>query len=124
MGKCTIIFCIPRYFHDFGLGGEICEGLILRFCDVFITINSHILKWKFSRGLTREIHENKSTAKITTYTVSHGSYNIYVAFLVSTWQFGVYLVFTLCGVNWMAANYTCNSHVDCNFHADPVAATR
>ena len=39
------------------------------FCDVFITINSHILKWKFSRGLTREICKNKTNPKITMYTV-------------------------------------------------------
>ena len=39
-------------------------ALFRDFCDIFITINSHILKWKFSRGLTREIHEN-----ITMYTV-------------------------------------------------------
>ena len=38
-------------------------------CDFFITINSHILKWKFSRGLTRKNCENKTTAKITMYTV-------------------------------------------------------
>ena len=56
-----------RYFRDFGLSGEICESLISQFSDVFITINRHILKWKCSRGLTREIRENKTTAKITTY---------------------------------------------------------
>ena len=44
----TDIFC------NFGLAGEIHDGL---------------LKWKFLRGLTREIHENKPTVKITTYTV-------------------------------------------------------
>ena len=31
-----------------------------------LLLNSHILKWKFSRGLTREIRENKTTANITT----------------------------------------------------------
>ena len=41
-----------------------------RFSDVFITINRRVLKWTCSRGLTREIRENKTTAKITTYTVS------------------------------------------------------
>ena len=41
------------------------------FCDVFITINSHILKLKCLRGLTREIRENKTTAQITTYTLQH-----------------------------------------------------
>ena len=54
------------YFHGFGLGSEICEGLISRFSDAFFTLNRHKLKWKFSRGLTRE---NKTTAKITTFTV-------------------------------------------------------
>ena len=39
------------------------------FGDVFITKNSYILKWEFLRGLTREIRKNKTTAKITTYTV-------------------------------------------------------
>ena len=34
------------------------EGLISRFSDVFISINSHKLKWNFVRGLTREIREN------------------------------------------------------------------
>ena len=63
------IYFVYRYFRDFGLGGQIHDGLISRFCDVLITINSHVLKLKFSRGLTRKIHENKTTAKITTYTV-------------------------------------------------------
>ena len=40
-----------------------------KWLDFVITINSHILKWKFSRGLTRKNCENKTTAKITTYTV-------------------------------------------------------
>ena len=40
------------------------------FSDVFITINRHKLKWKFSQGLTREIRENKTTVNITMYTVS------------------------------------------------------
>ena len=31
--------------------------------------NRHELKWTFSGGLTREIRENKTTAKITMYTV-------------------------------------------------------
>ena len=39
------------------------------FCDVFITINSHVLKLKFSQKLTCEFRENKTTAKITTYKV-------------------------------------------------------
>ena len=39
-------------------------------CGVFITINNHILKWKFPWGLTREIRENKTTVKITMYTVA------------------------------------------------------
>ena len=51
------------------VGAEIREGLISQFSDVFITINRHKLKWK-SRGLTREIHENNTTAKITTYVYS------------------------------------------------------
>ena len=55
-------YSIRHIFCDFGLGGEFCD-----FCDVFITINSHMLKWKFARGLTREIRENKTTAKIITY---------------------------------------------------------
>ena len=54
-----------RYFHDFGLSGEIRESLISCFSDVFIT---DILKWTFSYGLTREIRGEK-TLKITTYTV-------------------------------------------------------
>ena len=37
---------------------------------IFITINRHKLKWKFLQGLTRKIRENKTTAKITMYTVS------------------------------------------------------
>ena len=41
-----------------------------RWLNVFITINSHILKWKFSWRLTREIRDNKTSVKITTYTVS------------------------------------------------------
>ena len=64
----AIIFAY-RYFHCFGLGLEICEGLISRFSDIFITINGHRLKWIFLRGLTRDICENETTAKITTYTV-------------------------------------------------------
>ena len=59
-----------RYFHHFGLGGEIRD-----ICDDFITINCHILKWKFSRGLTCEICENKTTAKITMYTVTQYIFN-------------------------------------------------
>ena len=35
------IFC--KYFRALGLGGDICNGLYLNnFCDVFISINSHI----------------------------------------------------------------------------------
>ena len=37
-----------QIFHGFGLGSENHEGLISRFSDVFITINRHKLKWKFS----------------------------------------------------------------------------
>ena len=58
------IYFVYRYFHDFGLGGQICDGFILRFF-----INSHVWKLKFSRKLTCEIRENETTAKITTYTV-------------------------------------------------------
>ena len=54
---CAIFFTYI-YFHDFGLGAEIREGLIRNFSNVFITINRHKLKWKFSHGLTREISEN------------------------------------------------------------------
>ena len=68
-----ITYCIRHIFHaqkyNFGLSGEIRESLISRFSDVFISINRHILKWKCSHGLTRKIRENKTTAKITTYTV-------------------------------------------------------
>ena len=39
------------------------------FCNVSILKNSHTLKWKFSRGLNREINEYKTTMKITMYTV-------------------------------------------------------
>ena len=56
------IYFAYRYFCDFGLGWQIREGLISRF-------NSHVLKLKFSRGLTREIRENKTIAKIIMYTV-------------------------------------------------------
>ena len=68
------LYCIRHNFtyrkcHDFGLGAEIHEGVISRFSDVFITINRHQLKWKFLQGLTREILENKTTAKITMYSV-------------------------------------------------------
>ena len=66
---CIAIYFVHIYFHDFGLGWQIREGLISRFCDVFVTINSHVLKLTFSRGLTREIRENKTSVKITTYTV-------------------------------------------------------
>ena len=68
----SVIICIYftyRYFRDFGPGWGIREGLILHFFWCFIAINSHILKQKFLRGPTREICENKTTAKITTYTV-------------------------------------------------------
>ena len=41
------------YFAIFGLGWGICESLISLFCDVFITMNSHILKWKFLRPPTK-----------------------------------------------------------------------
>ena len=65
----TIIFAY-RYFHSFGLhvGGEIREGLISQFSDVFITVNyRHKLKWKlFARSDSRN-SRNKTTAKITTY---------------------------------------------------------
>ena len=44
-------------------------GKFAMVCDVFITINSHILKWQFLWGLTREIRKNKTTTKITMYTV-------------------------------------------------------
>ena len=49
----AIIFTY-RYFRNFGLGAEIREGLICDVSDVFVTINRHKLKWKFSRGLTSE----------------------------------------------------------------------
>ena len=50
--------------------GAYSRGLNFRiFCDFFITINSHVLKLKILRGLTREIRETKTTAKLTTYTV-------------------------------------------------------
>ena len=64
----AIIFAYS-YFRDFGLGAGIRKGLISWFSDVFITIHRQKLKWKFSRGLTCEIRENKTTTKITTYTV-------------------------------------------------------
>ena len=35
-----------------------------------INIDSHVLQLKFLQGLTREIRENKTTAKISTYTVN------------------------------------------------------
>ena len=45
--KYAIIF-VYRYFHDFGLGAEICEGLILWFwCFHYYFLNRHKLKWKF-----------------------------------------------------------------------------
>ena len=62
-----IIFAY-RYFHGFGLGAEICEGLILWYLWCFHYYR-HKLKWTFLQGLTREICENKTTTKITTYTV-------------------------------------------------------
>ena len=49
-GHCTTVYAIYvtyRYFRDFGLGWGIRKGLISRFCDVFIAINSHILKRNF-----------------------------------------------------------------------------
>ena len=69
MNYCIRQYFAYIYFRGFGLSAEIREGLISRFSDVFIHINRHTLKWKFLRGLTREIRENKTTAKITTYTV-------------------------------------------------------
>ena len=66
------IYCIRHIFRvqifsRFRTSQQTREGLLSQFCDVFITVNSHVLKLKFSRGLTREIRENKTTAKITTY---------------------------------------------------------
>ena len=50
---------ICPYFLGFRVGKyEIREGLILQFCDVFITLNSHVLKLKFLWGLTRKIHKS------------------------------------------------------------------
>ena len=63
------IYCTYRYFHNFGLGWGICEGLISWFCDVFITMNSHILKGKFSRGLTHEIRENNHIYSISNWLI-------------------------------------------------------
>ena len=37
------IYVAYRYFRDFGLGGDIHDGLFHDFCGVFITINNHIL---------------------------------------------------------------------------------
>ena len=45
------------------------RGQFHDFSDVFITINRHKWKWKFSRGPTPEIWKNKTTTNITTYTV-------------------------------------------------------
>ena len=62
MNLITVYAIIFAYIYsrDFGLGVKICEGLISWFSDVFITINRHKLKWKFLRGLTHKIHENKT----------------------------------------------------------------
>ena len=69
--KLLIVYTIILayiYFRDLGLGAEICEGIISHFSDVFITINRHKLKWKFSRGLTHKICENKNHHL---YSISH-----------------------------------------------------
>ena len=57
------------YFCDFGLGQQIREGLISQVCDVFITLNYHVFKLTFLWGPTREIRNNKTTTKITTYII-------------------------------------------------------
>ena len=72
----AIIFAY-RYLRSFELGAEICEGLISRFSNIFITLNRHKLKCKFLQGLTREIHKNKTTAKLITYTVFALSASLY-----------------------------------------------
>ena len=56
------IYFVYRYLHDFGLGEEIHDGLIswLLWCFHYCTINSHVLKWKFSQGLTRKIRKKKT----------------------------------------------------------------
>ena len=41
-----------------------CLGNFAIFVMFFITVHSHVLMQKFSRGLTREIRENKTTAKL------------------------------------------------------------
>ena len=63
------IFRVQILNSHFTLGREICDGLISWFFLCFITINSHILTWKYSRGLTCQIRGNKITAKITVYKV-------------------------------------------------------
>ena len=71
----VIEYCIRHNFRiqifpQFWTRSGNSQGLnFMQFSDVFITINRHKQKWKFSRGLTCKIHENKTTAKITTYTV-------------------------------------------------------
>ena len=58
------------YFRNFGLGGDIRDDLILWFLWC-------ILRWNFSRGLTRE---NKTTVKIAMYTVPAQEVRIYKVF--------------------------------------------
>ena len=51
------IYFAYRYFHDFGLGGEIRD-----FSDVFITIKLPYMEVKIFVGTDLEIHRNKTTA--------------------------------------------------------------
>ena len=69
--KATVyaIYFAYRYFRDFSQGQQIPRDFMIFY--VFITINSHVLKLTFSRGLTLK---NKTTTKITTYTVIFNPY--------------------------------------------------
>ena len=72
----TSTYCIRHNFHvqilsRFWTRFGNSRGLNFTISDVFITINRHTckLKWKFLRGLTREIRGEKNMVKITMYTV-------------------------------------------------------
>ena len=84
------IYFAHSYFHDFGLSGEICESLISWFSDVFITINWHILKWKCSRGLTRE---NKTRENYHVYSKLHKKWEAktWLCFNKNVWMWKVYM---------------------------------
>ena len=69
VGQITVyaIYFAYRYFCDFGLGGEICDGLISQFLEICDGLISQFL-WCF-HTINSHIYWNKTTTKITMYTV-------------------------------------------------------